>query len=411
MSVSRHQVPLGTAKLWAKRLKSALAPSDFPAPLSLCQQSLAKMLGFEHWHELQKNLDETGVSPESPLANAAPEPQRPINTHTGSVARLGYDYHLIGRLEEGLKRQGGWILAGTARSGRTTTLQALAQTAHASDDHPLLVWDNDRSWPAQPVRVGPYTLDNATVIRPADNSSLAHREHLLASVAGGDLVVHSHHYPFDPVVWTAPHQRAYRMFASLNASSEWAILDRLGDYGIQEADLRDHQPVWWLGYQSLVSELCNCCAEPLDVDAFLSSFRNEVAKKEWQIVFKHLPTRSMRRRGTGCERCYRNYKDTERVGYGYQKALASWVKMDDAGWSAWHRFQKAGGLGHASEADFLALQFQGRAVVLDQEPPGQASQIEMALWRISQGRYDPQDACRLFGPHAVHGLVNHMGWT
>ena len=59
MPVGFHQVPLDTAKAWAKRLAKSsktLSPSS-PWKLAQCQQVVAHMLGFDHWHALEQHLD------------------------------------------------------------------------------------------------------------------------------------------------------------------------------------------------------------------------------------------------------------------------------------------------------------------------------------------------------------------
>lgn len=70
MPVHAHQVPLDTAKSWAKQLAKSsktLAPES-PWPLSRCQKAVAQMLGFDHWHALEQGL--ASPAPVSP----SPEP-------------------------------------------------------------------------------------------------------------------------------------------------------------------------------------------------------------------------------------------------------------------------------------------------------------------------------------------------
>lgn len=54
MPVSPHQVPLDTAKTWAKRLHRALQDGAAPSSLSSCQTVLAQMLGHADWHALHE---------------------------------------------------------------------------------------------------------------------------------------------------------------------------------------------------------------------------------------------------------------------------------------------------------------------------------------------------------------------
>ena len=65
MPVNPELVPLDTAKTWAKRLQrtSKTQTPNAPWPLSRCQTAVAQMLGFEHWHALNKALA-TSASPE-----------------------------------------------------------------------------------------------------------------------------------------------------------------------------------------------------------------------------------------------------------------------------------------------------------------------------------------------------------
>ena len=59
MPVGSHQVPLDTAKNWAKRLaktSKTLSPTD-PWALSKCQLAVAQMLGYKHWHDMEAGLN------------------------------------------------------------------------------------------------------------------------------------------------------------------------------------------------------------------------------------------------------------------------------------------------------------------------------------------------------------------
>ena len=67
MPVLPQQVPLSTAKSWAKRLQltSKTQTPQHAWPLSRCQLAVAQMLGFEHWHALSKALATPPTLPQS----------------------------------------------------------------------------------------------------------------------------------------------------------------------------------------------------------------------------------------------------------------------------------------------------------------------------------------------------------
>lgn len=69
MPVQRQQVPLRTAKSWAKRLVDAsktIAPRN-PWKLSQGQKAIAKILGFIDWHELEGSLGPGSITTHTPV--------------------------------------------------------------------------------------------------------------------------------------------------------------------------------------------------------------------------------------------------------------------------------------------------------------------------------------------------------
>jgi hypothetical protein len=65
MPVSSHQVAFADAKKWSQRLKKSLLPHHPSLRLNECQEAVAQMLGFPHWHALsaqQASPSETKAS-------------------------------------------------------------------------------------------------------------------------------------------------------------------------------------------------------------------------------------------------------------------------------------------------------------------------------------------------------------
>lgn len=73
MPVRPDQVPLDTAKAWAKRLSRTIkheAPTT-PWTLAKSQRAVAQMLGFDHWHALEKTLGHPAIAPPATLFSSS----------------------------------------------------------------------------------------------------------------------------------------------------------------------------------------------------------------------------------------------------------------------------------------------------------------------------------------------------
>lgn len=76
MPVQSHQIPLDTAKAWAKRLTktSKTITPHAPWKLSQGQLAIAQMLGFQDWHALEQGLVQPTVSEAPSVEHILPNP-------------------------------------------------------------------------------------------------------------------------------------------------------------------------------------------------------------------------------------------------------------------------------------------------------------------------------------------------
>lgn len=70
MPVSSNQVSFDDAKKWSQRLKKSLLPQHPTLRLNECQEALAKMLGFPHWHAFTAQASANDPLPTSPATTS-----------------------------------------------------------------------------------------------------------------------------------------------------------------------------------------------------------------------------------------------------------------------------------------------------------------------------------------------------